>query len=275
MSADKLEEINYRLANPPEFDLSDSEQLGLFVAGRLAKRHNIKISMRQNAFGGSTAIVLIPNNLIVTGDNGRRAVPARPGDVGALPAGGRHDGGSPSTGSNGQRRPANALGAGQDPDTASVATDRPARPGPAPSFAGGSTPDRDGAQPDLPTRPGRSSDQETPSPEPDWATASAAPRAPDATLASPQVTTAGLPRRVRQTSLAPELRTGIAASVAAEPDAAGHRSPEQTRTLMSSLQRGWERGRSARPPEDVDFGVADRPAQSHSARHEGENGADR
>ena len=36
LSEEKLAEINDRLSSPPEFDLSDSDQLGLFVAGRLA-----------------------------------------------------------------------------------------------------------------------------------------------------------------------------------------------------------------------------------------------
>jgi hypothetical protein len=43
---------------------------------------------------------------------------------------------------------------------------------------------------------------------------------------------------------------------------------------MSSLQRGWEQGRSAPPPEGVEIGADDRLAQSHSALHEGENGTD-
>ncbi len=259
MTEDKLAEINFRLANPPEFDLSDTEQLGLFVAGRLASRHNIKISMRANAFGGSTAIVLIPNNLIVTGDVGRRAVTAKPGDSGALPTGGRHGEAPLPAGSNGQPRPANAVDSGRERAPGSVGT--ASAPPVQPDRAATST----APTGDAPARPG----------EREWATASAAPPDPDGPLGGPDLTKSGLPRRVRQTSLAPELRTSTQHAVAPEPDAAGYRSPEQTRTLMTSLQRGWEQGRSARPPADGgQNGGGDPLGQSRSARHESENGTD-
>jgi signal transduction histidine kinase len=304
MSEDKLVEINYRLANPPEFDLSDSEQLGLFVAGRLAKRHSIKISLRTNAFGGSTAIVLIPSSLIVTGDVERRAVLAKPGDTGVLPAGGPHAAALPSTGTNGQRPPTNPVSTGQDLATGSAATASAAGPAPAPPSPGREfAPARPPAHadgvldesvsyppaddiPDTPvhsgggrrdvaatsTRP--SNDLEALSRELDWAPASATPPDPDAALPSPDVTESGLPRRVRQTSLAPELRTGTPHNHAAEPDVVGYRSPEQTRTLMSALQRGWEQGRSAAPPDGAEIGAGSALAHSRSALHEDENGAD-
>jgi hypothetical protein len=47
-----------------------------------------------------------------------------------------------------------------------------------------------------------------------------------------------LPRRVRQASLAPQLRGPVA-----EQTAVPTRSPEQVRKLMSALQRGTTRGR--------------------------------
>ncbi|MGK5559183.1 sensor histidine kinase, partial [Actinomadura kijaniata] len=60
-----LAAANARLAAPPEFDLSDSAQLGLFVVGRLAQRHNIRVTLRTSPFGGTTAIVLLPDELVV------------------------------------------------------------------------------------------------------------------------------------------------------------------------------------------------------------------
>ncbi len=65
MSEEQRAEINDRLANPPPFDLSGSDQLGLFVAGQLAKRHDVKISLRSSPYGGTTAIVLIPLTLVI------------------------------------------------------------------------------------------------------------------------------------------------------------------------------------------------------------------
>ncbi|GAA2867288.1 hypothetical protein GCM10010517_26850 [Streptosporangium fragile] len=56
--------LNERLADPPEFDLTDSDRLGLFVVARLAARHDIRVSLRPSPFGGTTAIVLIPGELM-------------------------------------------------------------------------------------------------------------------------------------------------------------------------------------------------------------------
>ncbi|HWN60507.1 MAG TPA: hypothetical protein VNO25_07525, partial [Streptosporangiaceae bacterium] len=59
----------------------------------------------------------------------------------------------------------------------------------------------------------------------------------------------GMPRRVRQASLAPQLRGGPGAEPATSllhPDEAAEssgRSPEQTSSRLSALQDGWLRGR--------------------------------
>ncbi|MFB9201091.1 nitrate- and nitrite sensing domain-containing protein [Nonomuraea spiralis] len=60
MSPQELAELNERLASPPEFDLADSDKLGLFVVSRLAARHDIRVTLRGSPYGGTTAIVLIP-----------------------------------------------------------------------------------------------------------------------------------------------------------------------------------------------------------------------
>ena len=60
MSAEELADVNERLASPPEFDLADSDRLGLFVVGRLAARHGIRVTLRGSPYGGTTAVVLIP-----------------------------------------------------------------------------------------------------------------------------------------------------------------------------------------------------------------------
>src|SRR5690606_27760775 len=65
MSAEEYAQINEKLANPPEFNLADSDRLGLFVVGRLAARHGIQVSLRPSPYGGTTAIVLIPSQLVV------------------------------------------------------------------------------------------------------------------------------------------------------------------------------------------------------------------
>jgi len=69
MSDDELAVANERLANPPEFDLADSDKLGFFVVARLAARHNIKITLRTSPYGGVAAIVLLPPDITVIPDN--------------------------------------------------------------------------------------------------------------------------------------------------------------------------------------------------------------
>ena len=71
--AAELAALNERLARPPEFDLADSDQLGLFVVSRLAARHQVKVSLRGSPYGGTAAIVLMPHHLVVAGRRGVRA----------------------------------------------------------------------------------------------------------------------------------------------------------------------------------------------------------
>ncbi|MER5622867.1 nitrate- and nitrite sensing domain-containing protein [Streptosporangium sp. NPDC002544] len=63
--AEEMARLNARLADPPEFDLADSDRLGLFVVAQLAIRHGIRVSLRPSPFGGTTAIVLLPGELVV------------------------------------------------------------------------------------------------------------------------------------------------------------------------------------------------------------------
>src|SRR5262249_60273291 len=51
------------------FDPASSDRLGLFIAGRLAHRHDIKIALRSSVYGGTTAVVIIPKSLVVTDDS--------------------------------------------------------------------------------------------------------------------------------------------------------------------------------------------------------------
>jgi signal transduction histidine kinase len=75
MSPQRLAELNERLASPPEFNPSDSEQLGLFVVSQLAKRHGIRVTLKPSPYGGTAAIVLIPQHLVVTEEAFRAGLP--------------------------------------------------------------------------------------------------------------------------------------------------------------------------------------------------------
>jgi signal transduction histidine kinase len=89
MSPSRLAELNDRLANPPEFNPSDSEQLGLFVVSQLAKRHGIRVTLKASPYGGTSAIVLIPQHLVVTDDAFRTGLPGEPA-MAQLTANGTH-----------------------------------------------------------------------------------------------------------------------------------------------------------------------------------------
>ncbi len=65
--ADRVEQLNDMLRNPPDFGimaLSTEPRLGLFVVARLAARHGISVTLRESAYGGTRAIVLVRSELL-------------------------------------------------------------------------------------------------------------------------------------------------------------------------------------------------------------------
>ncbi|ELS57461.1 nitrate- and nitrite sensing domain-containing protein [Streptomyces viridochromogenes] len=68
MSEEDYASFNAQLADPPQFDvvaLADDLRLGMFVIGQLAHRHGIAVTLRSSPYGGTTAIVLIPHDIVV------------------------------------------------------------------------------------------------------------------------------------------------------------------------------------------------------------------
>ncbi|SFB64531.1 Signal transduction histidine kinase [Amycolatopsis marina] len=64
---DQCEQFNAMLADPPDFGimaLSTEPRLGLFVVARLAGRHGISVTLRESAYGGTRAIVLVRSELL-------------------------------------------------------------------------------------------------------------------------------------------------------------------------------------------------------------------
>jgi signal transduction histidine kinase len=296
LSDEKLADINQNFAHPPQLDLSGSEQLGLFVAGQLARRHDIQIRLKDSPYGGTTAIVLIPNALVVSQDAYDTEVPAageRPFQLtgrrvslhaGAIsepvpltqlsavttavePPSGPPDDATPgpagdspaSPGSDLPASPGRDLPASPESDLpASLAGDLPTRraddepdgPGagttasPSPSPAAGPAEPIDSI---FTPRPPRAT---TPSPSGSFTLAGeGSPSHPgDSDTIDPRVTTEltamGLPVRVRQASLAPQLRDGGVRPGDAADNGPGAPSPEAVRSTMTALQRGWERGRN-------------------------------
>jgi HAMP domain-containing protein len=66
MSDEQLVKVNQRLAKPPDIDFALAKMLGFFVVTQLASRHGIKVQLRHSWYGGITALVLLPRQLLVT-----------------------------------------------------------------------------------------------------------------------------------------------------------------------------------------------------------------
>ncbi|MCL2730905.1 MAG: nitrate- and nitrite sensing domain-containing protein [Actinomycetia bacterium] len=290
LTPDALLEANLRLAETPEFELSDTDRLGLFVVSRLAQRQGVRVSLRQSPYGGTTAVVLIPSALLnetgddtgsnriedladpVTaerggdpehtfrqwgldgvGDESQKEHVAHPDEPSALPVEDPElDGPLPRR----RRRAAPVLvtdngrqvGGGRhgrhsappqpEPPTAAqgVPAYQPEAAAQIPPFPA----PRSGGGPGL--LPGGAGGP---------ATSGASGPAGPGSQAGPQAGTGPvLPRRVRQASLAPQLRE-VPTDSGPGADGAGarERSADEVRDRMAALQRGWQRGRQTADPE--------------------------
>ncbi|WP_343243868.1 nitrate- and nitrite sensing domain-containing protein [Streptomyces sp. SID13726] len=65
---EELAEINHNLANPPTVDVAISQRMGLYVVGRLADRHGIRVQLRPSDEGqGTTALAMLPDTITYRG----------------------------------------------------------------------------------------------------------------------------------------------------------------------------------------------------------------
>lgn len=67
MTATKLAEENRRLVERERLDIMPTTVLGLFVVGRLARRHGLTITLEPTPNGGTTATIAIPKVMYGTG----------------------------------------------------------------------------------------------------------------------------------------------------------------------------------------------------------------
>jgi HAMP domain-containing protein len=65
MTDEQLVKVNQRLAKPPDIDFALARMLGFYVVTQLALRHGIKVQLRHSWYGGVTALVLLPRQLLV------------------------------------------------------------------------------------------------------------------------------------------------------------------------------------------------------------------
>ncbi|MFJ3911006.1 sensor histidine kinase [Streptomyces vinaceus] len=219
MGPESLREANRRIEQSESLDLFDSDRLGLFVVSRLSARHGVRVHLRTSPYGGTTAVVLLPNSLL---------------------------------------QAAIETGCGPDPepgrDSASEAPVRPREAGdPAPQPSPAMTVVREEARrPAVREEPrGITAPQRGPvrdeEPRP-------APVAPLRSRGPGSAAVTELPRRVRQASLVPQLREAPApadpAAAARVPEDPPGRSPEQARDRMASYRAGWVRGAQEPGPHE-------------------------
>ncbi|MEU5785580.1 sensor histidine kinase [Micromonospora lupini] len=274
MSEEDLAAANHRIVDQSELNLANAARLGLYVVSRLTERHGVRVRLKESAYGGTTAVVLIPQDLITangTGPEDSGALPAGPTAI-ALPSGptttGATDGGRTASLSS-------VAVAATTTDTTGPGAAQPVSPL-APVLAESSAPTEqqvDGTDTDvvlptrqrttlgataaeLPTRARRGLGQpalEGPTvptglPAVDRAAPSGGGSEPGAdggpvpARAETDRTGSGLPVRVRQANIVPELRDDPAATESDEEDVV--RPPEQVRRMMSSYQTGTRRGRT-------------------------------
>jgi signal transduction histidine kinase len=237
---ERLEQLNAMLRNPPDFNvmaLSEEPRIGLFVVARLAARHGIRVTLRESAYLGVRATVLIPSDVLA-----ESAAPELP----ALDAG-------PSD------RPAGSDRAEADRHAILFdAADGIAGPfGPSPTLARVAT-----------TGHGRAAHRAADGADNGNGTSNGHHVPADGTsrrngTAESAETVSGnlapLPRRVRGKNLADRLLTEETTGDDAETTA--ERTPEQTRSSMTAFQQGTLLGRAAEQD----------PAQAGDPRVEGDD----
>jgi hypothetical protein len=68
MRPEELERSNRRLAGDESFTIAPSKYLGHYVAGHLAARHDIRVTLHTSQGGGVTAVVHLPTSLLADHD---------------------------------------------------------------------------------------------------------------------------------------------------------------------------------------------------------------
>ncbi|MGY6021091.1 nitrate- and nitrite sensing domain-containing protein [Streptomyces spinosirectus] len=80
LDAGHLAEARRTIGAPDDFDPTRHERLGLYVVGRLAARHGIEVTLDPSPYGGTTAVVSLPETVLAEeghGTEGTEDVSAR------------------------------------------------------------------------------------------------------------------------------------------------------------------------------------------------------
>jgi signal transduction histidine kinase len=281
LEPDQTEEINAMLAAPPDFGimaLSDEPRLGLFVVARLAARHGIQVHLRESAYGGTRAIVLVRTDLLAPLAESEPEQPITPPKPELVPNPAEPDlGNDPGNDEVAPLRRPVRRSARHRTEPSAVPPAPPTQPAPVspppapvqppsvptpvpvgavsepvsqPTQAQPAAPVRPPAPPVRTSRPARPAAQ-----QPVWPPQEPGPRpsVPEARPQQPRRPEAPgrppLPQRRRQQSLVPQLREDRPAQ---EREEVRLDSPESARSRLSAFQQGTRRARDEEPAENDD-----------------------
>ncbi|GAB3905313.1 hypothetical protein GCM10029964_100380 [Kibdelosporangium lantanae] len=256
MREEEIAEANARLAEGGQLDASASRRMGLFVVGRLASRHAVRVELHGGKdIAGIRATLTIPADLLVADTEPRKAnghkPKSDPADLvqrlasGAAPV-------SQVEASAPQSTVRGDLFTSQQEDTATGWWD-PITPPPPPAERGihETTPIFDEMISAWFTAEPAAGADPADTPTETWKFAAdkgfeAAQAVADAPAG---VTRAGLPQRVPREKLVPGSVSADAGQPA--PQGRGQRDAETTRERLGGLQRGLSRARSSSPAEET------------------------
>lgn len=216
MKPEDLDAANERIADPPEFRISGTARLGLYVVSQLARRHDIQVVLKPSPYGGTTVVVLLPQELV---------------ELDPAP---RHPEGDTRPGLPRRTSTGTTLATVARP-AENVRTLTPPRPAPMPASMPAPVPAPTPSQLHAVAAP-FPAPAPSPSPEPE-------PPAEPEQQPVAEFTPSGLPFRVPQANLAPALRDDTPTQPDFEEDD-DERSPEEIRAMMGSLQSGTRLGRT-------------------------------
>jgi signal transduction histidine kinase len=70
LDAEQLAEAQRTITTPDDFDPTRHDRLGLYVVGRLAARHGIEVTLGPSPYGGTTAVVSLPERVLAEENRG-------------------------------------------------------------------------------------------------------------------------------------------------------------------------------------------------------------
>nr|WP_323378445.1 nitrate- and nitrite sensing domain-containing protein [Streptomyces smaragdinus] len=230
MSDEALLQANLKLAETPEFALTDTDRLGLFVVSRLARRLGLRVTLERVPQGGLAAVVVIPAELLAEADETLVQTLRVP-----------------------KRRPAPVEQHEFAPERTVRLRPSQRRPRPAPVRAPARQPVRDEPYPHgAPERP-------VPAPA-----APAQPSLPSPSRRRRAAAAAGgrspLPRRAPRPAGGGQVKAAQAVAGKRREE----RDADEVRSTMSAIQSGWQRARAANEAAErrADTGPAGHPSDT-------------